>query len=88
MPNYNSTLQSNNSILQAILAAINALPDASGATMISFSIDGTTYQAEEGMTWGEWADSEYNTIGCYFDEHGLYFPASETRVYVEPTDVI
>ena len=22
------------------------------------------YQAEEGMTWAEWCDSEYNTSGC------------------------
>ena len=31
-------------------------------TLISFTIDGTTYQAEEGMTWGDWVvDSQYNT---------------------------
>lgn len=28
---------------------------------ITFTIDGTEYQAEEGMTWGEWVESEYNT---------------------------
>lgn len=28
--------------------------------LISFSIGGTTYQAQEGMTWGEWVESEYN----------------------------
>lgn len=28
-------------------------------TIISFTIAGTTYQAEEGMTWVEWCDSEY-----------------------------
>ena len=31
--------------------------------MISFIISRTTYQAEEGMTWDEWLDSEYNTDG-------------------------
>lgn len=35
-------------------------------TLISFTIDGTSYQAEEGMTWGEWVDSEYNTDGFVF----------------------
>lgn len=30
-------------------------------TLITFSIDGTEYQAEEGMTWNEWIASEYNT---------------------------
>lgn len=31
------------------------------ATLISFTIDGTSYQAEEGMTWAQWVDSSYNT---------------------------
>lgn len=31
--------------------------------LISFSVDSKTYQAEDGMTWGEWVDSEYNTDG-------------------------
>lgn len=43
------------------------------AKLISFTIDASayseyggellTYQAEEGMTWGEWMNSEYNTNG-------------------------
>ena len=28
--------------------------------MIKFTIDGTEYQAEEGMTWEDWVNSEYN----------------------------
>ncbi len=35
-----------------------------GATLINFTIDGTAYQAEEGMTWQEWVNSSYNTYGC------------------------
>ena len=38
--------------------------DVAAAQLITFTIDGTSYQAEEGMTWGEWVDSKYNT-----DEH-------------------
>lgn len=33
--------------------------------LISFTIDGTSYQAEEGMTWEQWANSSYNTAGAY-----------------------
>lgn len=33
------------------------------AAMINFTIDGTPYQAEEGMTWEEWINSNYNTGG-------------------------
>lgn len=33
--------------------------------LISFTIDGTSYQAEEGMTWAEWTDSSYDTGNFY-----------------------
>lgn len=29
--------------------------------LIKFTIDGTEYQAKEGMVWAEWIESEYNT---------------------------
>lgn len=32
----------------------------SAISLISFTIGGDTYQAEEGMTWGEWVDSGYS----------------------------
>lgn len=31
--------------------------------LITFTIDGTEYEAESDMTWGEWVASEYNTDG-------------------------
>ena len=34
------------------------------SNIINFKIDGVTYQAEEGMTWEEWALSDYNVIGA------------------------
>lgn len=47
-------------------------------TLISFTIDGTTYQAEEGMTWGEWVESDYNTDGYIVD--GTYiFNATKSK---------
>lgn len=42
--------------------SINATPTTE-PELITFSIAGITYQAEKGMTWGEWIDSEYNTGG-------------------------
>ena len=35
--------------------------------LITFTIFDTEYQAEEGMTWGEWVNSEYNTDNYYID---------------------
>ena len=36
-------------------------------TLIAFTIDDTTYQAEDGMTWGEWVNSDYNIDGYTID---------------------
>ena len=45
------------------------------APTINFTIDGTAYQAEEGMTWAEWIDSASNTIGLYLSDSadGVYW---------------
>lgn len=40
---------------------------SASANLISFTIDGITFQAEEGMTWGKWVESEYNTDNFYVD---------------------
>ena len=44
---------------------------ADEVSLISFTIDSTTYQAEDGMTWEEWVESDYNidgyTIGSAFN---------------------
>ncbi len=39
-----------------------ALYVVESVTLITFTINGITHQAIEGMTWGDWVDSEYNTI--------------------------
>ena len=38
-----------------------------GPELISFTID-RDYQAEEGMTWREWIESDYNTNGYYLSD--------------------
>ena len=35
--------------------------------IINFSIDGTTYQAEYGMTWTDWLASDYNPEVYYYN---------------------
>ena len=39
--------------------------------LVTFTIDGTTYQAEEGMTWQEWYTSDYNTSPVYQEQNHL-----------------
>ncbi len=42
---------------------IDGVEMATVSSLISFTIDGTQYQAESSMTWGQWVTSEYNTDG-------------------------
>ena len=56
---------------------VRAVADAS---IISFTVDGTTYQAEEGMTWYEWSLSDYSDsysgmiteLGNVYTPHGKF----------------
>ena len=38
----------------------NKNDEGTGNNLISFTIDGTTYYAEEGMKWGEWLEESTN----------------------------
>lgn len=42
-------------------------------TIISFTIDGDPYQAEEGMTWAEWVESAYNNGRFYSVNESVYW---------------
>jgi hypothetical protein len=50
--------------LDSIIAIQNEL--MGNTATITFTIGGTEYTATEGMTWGEWVESEYNIIGAEF----------------------
>ena len=72
----------------------------SAPAIIDFTIDGNPYQAEEGMTWGEWVTSSYNTAGYtvqHFDDLGdiirygysvVAILTEDGYVYPSPEDVI
>lgn len=53
-------LNNNNSVYKT-----DTIQNATYTTLITFTIDGTQYQAEVGMTWTKWCASEYNTDGYY-----------------------
>ena len=64
----------------------------SSVELISFTVEGVSYQAEPGMTWSEWTISSYNTDG-YIDKETMIVPAvqmcSKTRIDgAVPTEVI
>ena len=62
-----------------------------GNKLITFTIDGTTYQAIKGMTWGEWVNSEYNTGGFYAELDKKIYVYNSGNTYisgVQATDII
>ena len=59
--------------------------------LITFTIDGTSYEAEDEMTWGEWVESDYNTDGywCYADSvSAVWTEATDYRVKNSSDDVV
>lgn len=57
------------------------------STLITFYIDGTEYQAEEGMTWTEWVEkSEYNTDGYSVYEDGRIYTPDFNGYIMRPDD--
>ena len=78
------------SALEAAVAALEARVaalEAANVTLISFTIDGTSYQAEEGMTWAQWVESEYNTNG-YLSVSGNYiYSSADNRYHLVTEDV-
>lgn len=61
--------------------------------VISFTIDGTSYQAYEGMTWEDWVNSSFNTDGYNLGVSVVMFRGGGIVEYsngdsVRPTDII
>ena len=49
--------------------------------LINFTIDGVTYQAENGMTWTDWWGSEYDTTGVFNEFNEPPYNGSGQTVY-------
>jgi hypothetical protein len=69
--------------------------DNGGENSISFTIDGTPYQAEEGITWGEFVESSYNdgsvdvnTKYGYIRHNGNYLSSPESGYTMEGDAII
>lgn len=60
----------------------------------TFTIDNSRYGATDGMTWGEWCESEFNTYDPYInaDNNGMYcegfYMSNEDGEQVKPDDEI
>lgn len=70
--------------LDGIIAIQNTLIRGSTFTLYhtnNIAGEKSTYHYEEGMTWGEWAESEYNTDGFAFDAADELTTTDNKRVY-------
>ena len=56
--------------------------------LITFTVAGIEYQAEEGMTWAEWCNSEYNTHEFLCDLNNVRIDYGSTIYGETPSDVI
>lgn len=73
------------------LASVLVFDNTPQRSLITFSILSLEAQAEEGMTWGEWTISSYNTLNCnmsgnYILRTGAYVTLS--GVYITTSDLI
>ena len=46
---------------------------------ITFTIEGIEHQAEIGMTWKEWLETDYNTYGLFESSNGAYVDAGDMQ---------
>ena len=57
-------------------------------TLISFKVGSSSYQAEEGMTFSEWVNSEYNTNNYYISGNYVCVNSSSRISSVSPSTMI
>ena len=55
--------------VQADESSVSVGNNGTAVSLIEFTIAGTSYFAENGMTWQDWVDSRYNTGGFYVESN-------------------
>lgn len=87
-----------NICLDREINGIKCKPYTPPVVLITFTINGTEYQAEEGMIWVDWCDSKYNSIGLYATDgisynsllqnaYGMLYSVTQNNV-VRPSEKI
>lgn len=56
--------------LETILWIDTSEPAEPAPVLIAFSIGDVACAAEDGMTWAQWVESDYNTPGCQLSNNG------------------
>lgn len=55
---------------------------------ITFTFNGETHSALRGMTWAEWCDSKYNTVGLYTWDDGTVLTPNDNSIATANYDYV
>lgn len=75
-------------VSNAISNMVSAFTSMKPIKLITFSTKDGSYQAEEGMTWEQWVNSEYNVDGWYVTKHAVRLSEDFFIVATKPSDII
>lgn len=84
------TIEANMIYQVSILKGLASVLEFSNPNTSVFYIDGIEFEVEEGMTWEEWLESDYNTANYYYDSTGnlIIRNVNEFEYYALPEVVI
>lgn len=85
------TIEANMIYQVSVLKGLASVLEFSNVSLISFILNGITYSALQGMTWADWCNSNYNTIGAYVSGNYIYAGAggiTYNNAAVSPSEVI
>lgn len=67
-------LETQNDLIAQLKLAVGLIISFTIIDCSSATTTTTEYQAEKGMTWGEWVESDYNTDGFYVNDSSSMKP--------------
>lgn len=80
---YYSTYSAILGVRPVITISKSTLEGIGQVSLITFTVEGIVYYAEEGMDWEQWIDSEYNIDGFYINEVGICSPSAEGHLFAD-----
>ena len=78
-----------NANMTSLPTGVSGIPEGwTVKNLITFTVNDVEYQAEEGMTWEEWVNSEYNVDGFWCDSNYVRIRQFDMIIDITPSDVI
>ena len=77
------SFEATNAVRPVITISKSTLEGIGQVSLITFTVEGKVYYAEEGMDWEQWIDSEYNIDEFYINEFGICSPSAEGHLFAD-----